>query len=349
MAGPFAAYYNHKMSPEHDLIAQPNSFPELSAAVPEPLTSGSIAIIGAGSVGATIAYSVMLQGLASQITLVDVNRAKCDAEVKDLNHGLRFVPSVRVRAGEIADCGGAQIVIITAGAKQKPGQSRLDLAQVNVDIFRKLIPAIADVAPDAIILVVSNPVDVLTYAAGRLHGAGPQRVIGSGTVLDSSRFVSLIAERVGVNVRNVHAHIVGEHGESELPLWSNAHVGNIPLDRFEPVGRGPLTFQERREIVDRVRGAAAEIIAAKGATNWAIGLATGRIVEAILRDENAILTVSRCLEGFHGISDVCLSVPCLVNREGAKPLRSVALSDLEHRELTKSAEVVRQAGKSAGL
>lgn len=314
-----------------------------------PETRGGIAVIGAGSVGTTIAYSVMLQGLSSRITLIDIHRAKCEAEVKDLMHGLRFVPSVRVRAGELADCAGADIVIVTAGAKQKPGQTRLDLTQTNVDIFRKMIPAIAEAAPDAIVLVVSNPVDVLTYAAGKLHGGGPQRVIGSGTVLDTSRFVSLIAERIGVNVRNVHAHIVGEHGESELPLWSSAHVSNIPLDRFHPLGRGPLTYQERHDIVEKVRGAAGEIIAAKGATNWAIGLATARIVEAILRNENAILTVSRCLDGFHGISDVCLSVPCLVNRAGALPLPSVPLSDLELRELMKSGDIVREAARSAGL
>ena len=322
---------------------------ELQALTGEPQTRGGVAIIGAGSVGTPIAYSVMLQGLSSQITLIDVNRTKCEAEVKDLNHGLRFVPSVRVRAGEIADCSGAEIVIVTAGAKQKPGQSRLDLTQTNVDIFRQMVPAIAEAAPDAIVLVVSNPVDVLTQAAGKLHGGGPARVIGSGTVLDSSRFVTLIAERIGVNVRNVHAQIVGEHGESELPLWSSAHVANIPLDRYEPVGRGPLTFQERSEIVDNVRCAASEIIAAKGATNWAIGLAAARIIEAILRDEQAVLTVSRCLEDFHGISDVCLSVPCLVNRRGATPLRSVVLSDLEHRELCRSADIVRQAGRDAWL
>jgi L-lactate dehydrogenase len=337
------------MSADTDVMNVPGTLTERARANPEPELHAGLAIIGAGSVGTTIAYSVMLQGLASQITLIDINRQKCQAEVKDLTHGLRFVPSVRVRAGEIEDCAGASMVIVTAGAKQKPGQSRLDLAQTNVDIFQRMVPAIADAAPDAIVLVVSNPVDVLTYAAGKLHGAGPQRVIGSGTVLDSSRFVSLIAERIGVNVRNVHAHIVGEHGESELPLWSTAHVSNIPLERFEPLGRGPLTYQERHDIVEKVRCAAAEIIAAKGATNWAIGLATARIIEAVLRNESAILTVSRCLENFHGISGVCLSVPCLVNRSGALPLRSVPLSDLELRELMRSAEIVREAARSAGL
>lgn len=330
-------------------MSVPEFAPGRRAEMPEPETRGGVAIIGAGSVGATIAYSMMLQGLSSQITLIDLNREKCEAEVKDLIHGLRFVPSVRVRAGEIEDCAGADIVVVTAGAKQKPGQSRLDLTQTNVDIFRRMIPAIADAAPDAILLVVSNPVDVLTYAAGKLHGAGPQRVIGSGTVLDTSRFVTLIAERIGVNVRNVHAHIVGEHGESELPLWSSAHISNIPLDRFSPLGRGPLTYQERHDIVENVRCAAGQIIAAKGATNWAIGLATARIVEAVLRNENAILTVSRCLDDFHGISGVCLSVPCLVNRSGAMPLQSVTLSDLELRELMKSGDIVREAARSAGL
>jgi L-lactate dehydrogenase len=291
----------------------------------------------------------MLQGLASRITLIDVNREKCEAEVKDLVHGLRFVPSVRVRAGELEDCGGAEIVIVAAGAKQKPGQSRLDLTQTNVEIFRTMIPAIAAAAPDALVLVVSNPVDVLTDAAGRLHPAGVERVIGSGTVLDTSRFVTLVAEKLGASVHNVHAQIVGEHGESELPLWSSAHVANIPLERFEPPGRGPLTYQEKREIVDRVRCAAGEIIAAKGATNWAIGLAAARIVQAMVRDEHAILTVSRCLQDFHGISDVCLSVPCMVSRLGARPLRSVPLSDLEHRELSRSADIVRAAGRAAGI
>lgn len=310
---------------------------------------GRVVIIGAGSVGTTIAYSVMLQGLASQIVLIDTNEAKCAAEVKDLNHGLRFVPSVRVWAGTPEDCEGAGMVIVTAGAKQKPGQSRLDLTQTNVEIFRDMIPALATSVPQPILLIVSNPVDVLTHAAGLLYAGGPHRVIGSGTVLDSSRFVSLIAERIGVAVRNVHAHIVGEHGESELALWSSAHVASTPLSEFRPPGRGPLTDEERVEILARVRSAAGEIIAAKGATNWAIGLAAARIVEAVLRDENAILTVSCRLDHYRGISDVCLSVPCRVNRSGAEPLDFVPMSDAELAGLRASAEVVRQAGRAAGL
>ena len=311
--------------------------------------SGRVAIIGAGSVGSTIAYAGMMRGLASQITLVDVNLAKCEAEVKDLNHGLRFVPSVRIRVGRVADCAGAEMVIVTAGAKQKPGQSRLDLAQANVAMFRGLIPAISAVAPEAILLVVSNPVDVLTYAAVKWHVAGPRRVFGSGTVLDSSRFVGLIAERLGVSVQNVHAHIVGEHGDSEMPLWSSAEVCHIPVREISVGGRGPLTDRDQGEITRQVRTAAAEIIAAKGATNWAVALAVARIVEAVLRDENAVLPISRLLEDYHGISDVCLSVPSIVNRGGVEPPLPIPMSEPEIAGLRASAEVVRQACRAAGL
>ncbi|MEP0841535.1 MAG: L-lactate dehydrogenase [Phycisphaerae bacterium] len=309
----------------------------------------SIAIVGSGSVGATIAYAAMLRGIASDITLIDANTAKCEAEAKDLIHGLRFVPSVRVRAGSIADCASAAVVVITAGAKQKPGQSRLDLAATNVGIFRELIPAVARAAPQAVVLIVSNPVDVLTYAAVKLHPGGPERVLGSGTVLDSSRFVTLIAARLGVSVHNVHAFIIGEHGESELPLWSSAHVGNVPLSDFHPPDRPGLTDRDRSEIVSAVRSAAGEIIAAKGATNWAIGLAVGRILEAVLRHENAVLPVSRLLADYHGVSDVCLSVPCLVHRGGAQVLPAVPMTEPEIAALRESARVLRRACAQAGL
>lgn len=310
---------------------------------------GKVAIIGAGSVGTTIAYALMLRGLASHITLIDINRHKAEGEIKDLVHGLRFVPSVRLSAGEVSDCAGAQIVVITAGAKQKPGQTRLDLAATNVAMFRELVPRIVAAAPDALLLVVSNPVDVLTLAATQMHPRGPARVLGSGTVLDSSRFVTLIAERLGVWPQNVHAQIIGEHGDSELPLWSSAHVGNVPLAQFRAHGRPVLGDEDRREIIARVRSAAAEIIAAKGATNWAIGLATARIIEAIRRDENAVLTVSRLLDNYRQMSSICLSVPCLVNRDGAGQVLDVPMNEEEVAALRDSAEVVRAACRAAGL
>jgi L-lactate dehydrogenase len=310
---------------------------------------GRVAVVGAGSVGSTIAYAVMLRGLAGEILLTDMNAKKAEAEVRDLNHGLRFVPSVRVSAGSIQDCAGSEIVVITAGAKQKPGQTRLDLAHTNVGIFRELIPALAAAAPEAIFLIVSNPVDVLTYAAAKWHPCGARCVLGSGTVLDSSRFVTLIAERIGVSVANVHAQMVGEHGESELPLWSSAHVGNIPLSEFRATGHHSLTAEDRAEIIASVRSAAAEIIAAKGATNWAIGLAASRIIEAIRRNENAILTVSRLLNDYAGARDVCLSVPCVVNRNGAERPLAVPMNEEELAGLRESARVVKEACNAAGL
>lgn len=316
-----------------------------------PLSTGgnAIAIIGAGSVGATIAYAAMLRGVAPEIILTDVNQAKCAAEVKDLNHGLRFIHAVHLRCGTIADCRDAAVVVVTAGAKQKPGQSRLDLAATNVQIFRELIPAISAVAPQAVLLIVSNPVDVLTYAAVKWHTGRPGLVFGSGTVLDSSRFVTLIAERIGVSVHNVHAYIVGEHGESELPLWSSAHVSTIPLEQVRVGGRPALNPSERMQIVADVRGAAAQIIAAKGATNWAVGLAVTRILEAILRNENAVMTVSRLLEDYHGVSDVCLSVPCLVNRDGVGAPLPVEMDAHEIAGLRTSAAVLKEACRSVGL
>lgn len=320
-----------------------------SESLPTIETSGKIAIVGAGSVGATIAYALMLRGLASQMVMMDTDRAKCEAQVKDLNHGLRFVPSVRIWAGTTADYARADIVVVTAGAKQKPGQTRLDLAQTNVAIFHELIPAIFSAAPETILLVVSNPVDVLTYAATKWHEGEVCRVMGSGTVLDSSRFGTLIAERIGVSVRNVHAYIVGEHGDSELPLWSNARVGYMPLNEFKAPGYRALTEKDKLEIMSQVRSAAAEIIAAKGATNWAIGLAVARIVEAILRDENALLPVSRLLENYYGISDVCLSVPCILNRSGAGQPLPVPMNQTEQDGLQASAEVVKKICDSVGL
>ncbi|NLX21868.1 MAG: L-lactate dehydrogenase [Phycisphaerae bacterium] len=317
--------------------------------VPAVTQPGRIVIVGAGSVGSTIAYAVMLRGLVSQIVLIDRDESKCRAEVQDLNHGRRFVPSVRIWAGSIADCAEAEIVVITAGSKQKPGQSRLDLAHANAALFKELIPAITSVAPHTILLVVSNPVDVLTCLAAMLHTGGPQRVLGSGTVLDSARFVSLLAERLEVAPRSIHAYIVGEHGDSKLALWSGADVGGTPLLQV-PDARGRLLSPaDRREIAEQVRTAAGEIIAAKGATNWAIGLAVARIIEAIRRDENAVLTVSHLLKSYHGLTDVCLSVPCLVGRHGVQRVLEVPMDAQEMAAFAHSVQVIGEVCQAAGL
>lgn len=313
-----------------------------------PADPYTVAVIGAGAVGATTAYALMMRGIARRIVLNDVMAERAEAEADDLAHGCMYVPSVEVQAGDLDDCAGARVVIVTAGAKQKPGQSRLELVGVNVGIFRNLIPKLTEMAPQAILLIVTNPVDVLTYAAQKL-GGGARRIFGTGTVLDTSRFRYLIAQRMGVAVGNVHAHIVGEHGDSEVPLWSSARIGNIALDEFRPSGLSPLTDDDRAEIAQDVRQAAGRIIRDKGATNWAIGLTTARIVEAIARDETAILTVSRLLRNYCGIDDVCLSVPSLVSAHG---VGDALVPDYDQTELTalrKSATVIQDVIRQAGL
>lgn len=314
-----------------------------------PAAQNQIAVIGAGAVGSTIAYAAMVRGIARRIVLIDALPSKAEAEAKDLMHGSMFAPAVEISSGPVEACAGAWVVVITAGAKQKPGQTRLELAEANAAMFRELIPRIVAAAPEALLLVVSNPVDVLTYISLQISGLPPGRVFGSGTVLDSSRFRSLLARRLKVAVPNVHAYIVGEHGESEVPLWSSVHIASIPLIHFKPPNAALLTDEDRVEIFREVRDAAQQVIAAKGATNWAIGLAVERILEAVLRDEHAILTVSSLLSGYKGISEVCLSVPSIVGREGVESRLSLPLSQLEIDALQRSAGVLKGTLKGLGF
>ena len=312
--------------------------------------TNKIAIVGAGSVGATIAYACMVRGVAKQIALYDTNRAKVDAEVLDLNHGLQFAPMASIEgADDPAVCAGADVMVITAGAKQKPGQSRMDLAAANARMCRELVPRLSGLAPDAIFLVVTNPVDVMTYAAVKLSGLPPRRVFGSGTVLDSSRFRYLIAQRCRVAVQNVHAYIAGEHGDSEVPLWSSASIANIPLHQWAVPGHGKLTVRDRTEIFQNVKQAAQQIIEGKGATNYAVGLATAKILEAVLNNENRILPVSALLSDYRGISDVCLSVPSIVNRGGVETALPVPMNEAEEAGLKNSADAIRAAARSIGF
>jgi len=307
-----------------------------------------IVIVGAGAVGSTIAYAVMLRGLVHEIVLVDSVPHKAEAEAKDLMHGSMFVPRVEVAAGAIEDCRGSAIVVVTAGAKQKPGQTRLQLVETNAALFRDLVPRIFSAAPQALLLVVSNPVDVLTYLSLRIAGVAAERIIGSGTVLDTSRFRALLALRLGVDVGNVHAYIVGEHGDSEVPIWSSAQIAGVPLAEVAAAMGMPFGDAERTEIVRGVRDAAAEVIAAKGATNWAIGLSVTRIMEAVLRDENRVLTVSALLEGQHNIEDVCLSVPRLVGRRGVGRPLPVSCDAAETAALVRSATILRETARRLG-
>lgn len=307
-----------------------------------------VAIIGAGAVGTTIAYASVMRGLVQELVLVDAKPEKAHAEMMDLNHGEMFLPPVTITDGTLEDCTGAQVVVITAGAKQQPGQSRLDLTQSNARIFRTMIPAIMRAAPDALLLVVSNPVDVLTTVALRLSGLPPQRVVGSGTVLDTSRFRFLLGQHFRVSVSNVHAYIIGEHGDSEVAVWSSAQIANIPLKDVRLPSQPALDEAAKKRIVEGVRGAAEAVIRAKGATNWAVGLAVSRILEAILRNERAVLTVSRCLHDYHGVSDVCLSVPWVVTSRGAESSLLVPCDADERTAFQASAAVIQKAVKELG-
>jgi L-lactate dehydrogenase len=309
-----------------------------------------IAVVGAGSVGATIAYACMLRGVAEQIVLYDVNRQKVEAEVLDLNHGLQFVPMATIEGSDdVGICGDADVIVVTAGARQKPGQSRMDLAAANTQICRKLLPELTLVAPNAVLLLVTNPVDVITYVTGKITGWPRQRVLGSGTVLDSSRFRYLIARRCNVAVQNVHAYVAGEHGDSEIPLWSSARIANIPLHEWAVPAHGKLTVRDRTEIFVSVRDAARQIIQGKGATNYAIGLATAKILESILKDENRVLPVSSLLTNYKGMDDVCLSVPSIVNRLGVEVALDFPVNDAEQAGLRNSADRIREAIRAVGF
>jgi L-lactate dehydrogenase len=308
-----------------------------------------VAVVGAGAVGTAIAYAAQIRGVCRQLALYDVNAAKVRAEVLDLNHGMQFTPMARITGGDQLEvCAGADVVVITAGAKQKPGQTRLDLAAANVAMCRELVPALVGVAPDALLLVVTNPVDVVTYAALQVSGWPASRVFGSGTVLDSSRLRFLIAEHTGVAVQNVHAYIAGEHGDSEVPLWSTATIGGVPVQDWV-AGDSALDAEARARIHSQVVSSAYEIIAGKGATSLAIGLAVARILEAVLKDEHRVLPVTSRLDAIHGLSDVCLSMPSVVGRAGVERVLATPLSVEERDHLVASAAAVRAVAQDLGL
>jgi L-lactate dehydrogenase len=294
-----------------------------------------ISIIGAGSVGTAIAYASAIQGVGDEIVLYDLNGPKATAEILDLQHGLQFVPSTSVSGGDdLAACRDSDVVVITAGAKQKPGQSRLDLAAANADITRDLVPRLLDLAPDTVLLFVTNPVDVVTFIAqdvAAARGVDLGRVIGSGTVLDTSRLRHRLAERLGVALSSVHATIVGEHGDSEIALWSIANVGGEPL---------PFPAGELDDLLHDVRNAAYRIIEGKGATNLAIGLSTARILAAIDDDEHAVLPISS-RHAIGGVGEVCFSLPTVVGRRGVVRTLDVPMSDGERAGLADSARAIR--------
>lgn len=301
-------------------------------------------MIGAGGVGTSIAFTALNRGVAQRISLYDVDSGKVRAEVLDLRHGLEFVrPAVIDGSDDIAVCAGADVVVLTAGAKQKTGESRLDLATRNARILHALLPRLTEVAPDAVILLVTNPVDVLTHLAIRITGKDDGTVLGSGTVLDSSRLRHLLASIYGVAERHVHAHVVGEHGDSETVLWSTARIGGVPLDLVPTRKGGILDQSDRDRIADQVRNAAYEIIAGKGATTWAISLATTQILGALDQTTNAsVLPVSATIHPELGLGPWCVSLPRLVDRGGAGTILPLTVSDSELEAIQASSAEVRR-------
>ncbi len=299
------------------------------------------AVIGCGFVGSTIAYTLMQKGTFSELVLIDAVQAKEEGEAMDISHGLPFAHAMDIVAGSYEDIADAAVVIITAGANQKPGETRLDLVQKNSRIMKSIIREIKRVNCEGILMIVSNPVDILTQVALKESGFPKERVIGSGTVLDTARLKYLISEKLDVDSRNVHAFIAGEHGDSELAVWSCANVYGIGIREFARM-RGFDNFDtEMDEIYHAVRDSAYEIIERKGATYYGIGMAAARIAEAIVRDSHAVVPISVSLNGEYGLDGLCLSIPTIVGNKGAEQVLEISLSDEEKEKLKKSAEELK--------
>ena len=309
-----------------------------------------IAIIGAGNVGSTFAFSLMISGLAREIVLVDKNELLAKGECMDLNHGLSFAHPTKIYAAGFEGCEDADIVVITAGANRKPGQSRIDLAQDNVAIFKDIIPAISKYATNTILLVVTNPVDILTYVTLKISGLPANRVIGSGTVLDTARLKYLISVYSKADPGNIHAYIIGEHGDTELPVWSNATIAGMAIDNYCSVyARLSNVNNELSEIFEKVKNSAYQIIQAKGATNYSIALALVKITQSIVRNENSILPVSTLITDYYGISDVCISIPSHVNINGVEQYLKLELSDQEQELFKHSANTLKKIIKTIDI
>lgn len=313
------------------------------------MPKSKIVIIGAGFVGASLAYSLIQHALVEEIVLIDVNREKAEGEVMDLNHSLPFTRPMQVRVGDYRDCDDAAVVVVTAGVAQKPGETRLELAGRNIAIYRQILPEIVAGGTEAVLLVATNPLDVMTYAAAKLSKLPARRVIGSGTLLDSSRLRFLLSQHCRVDPGNVHAYILGEHGDSEVPIWSATHIAGVPLDKYCAACEHRCGQLEWDKIFAQVRDAAYEIIRRKGATYYAIGLALVRILGSILRDEHTLLTVSSVLQGEYGLRDVALSVPTIVGRQGVERVVAVPLTGEEEEGLRRSAGIIRAVIEGAGL
>ncbi len=308
-----------------------------------------IAVVGCGFVGAASAFALMESGLFSEMVLVDVNKDKAEGEALDISHGLPFARPMKIYAGDYSDTADAAIIVVTAGAGQKPGETRLDLVKKNVGIFKSMIPEIAKYNKDGILLIVANPVDVLTFAAQKLSGFPENRVFGSGTVLDTARFKFLLGEHLAVDSRSIHAFIIGEHGDSEIAAWSSANVSGVPINNFCEM-RGHFEHDKAMyEIAENVKNSAYRIIEKKGATYYGIAMSVRRICEAIMRDEKSILPVSTIKHGEYGIDGVALSMPAIVGRTGVEGYAPIELSDKELEALQASAATLKKVLEESGL
>ncbi len=310
-----------------------------------------LSVVGAGAVGTAVAYAAAIKGDARSIALYDINGPKVEAEALDIAHGIQFTPCGSVDGSDdIGILQGSDIVIVTAGAKQKPGQTRLELASSTVNLMRSLVPEMLSVAPDAIYMFVTNPVDVVTYVALQLSGRSRSQIFGSGTVLDTSRLRYLVSKQTGVSSKSIHAMIAGEHGDSEVALWSSAEIGNVPVDEWGPTLSGRLFDRELRdEIAKDVVNSAYHIIEGKGATNYAIGLAASTIATSVLRDEARVMTISTLVEDWHGISDVCMAAPTIVGRGGAGRVLMPPVNEEELVGLHNSANEIKRVAASLGF
>lgn len=299
--------------------------------------TSKVAIIGAGFVGSTAAYALLIDGAASEIALIDIDKKKAEGEAMDLQHGLQFRPNVKIEFGSsYSQCKDAEIVVVCAGAHQKPGETRLDLVKRNSAILKGMIPKITQHNNNCILLVVANPLDVLTYLALKYSKFPKHRVFGSGTILDTARFRYLLGEHFGVSTNSVHAYIMGEHGDSSFPVWSTANIAGVNLKNFRRYSKKAMD-----KIFYKTKNAAYEVIAKKGATYYAIGLGIAKIVRAVLSDQNEVLALSGYIENYHGVNGVCLSVPTIVNRNGIKGQILMPLNSAEKKQFRKSASVIK--------
>ena len=323
---------------------------KLTKALPEKnVDIRKAAIIGCGFVGSSTAFALMEAGTFSELVLIDVDKSRAEGEAMDISHGVPFVKPMKIYAGDYDDIVDASIIIITAGAAQKPGETRLDLVQKNVAIYKSIIPEIKKRGCEGVLLIVSNPVDILTYVAQKLSGFPAHRVIGSGTVLDTARLKHMLSNHLSVDSRAVHAFIIGEHGDSELAAWSGAMVSGVPLSKFCEM-RGHFNHDEsERHIQEMVKNSAYEIIERKKATYYGVAMAVRRICEAIARDEKSILSISSLMEGQYGLTDICLSMPAIVGADGVEEKIPISLDEDEITKLMASARALKEIADSLDL